>query len=111
MAGPPVLDLVDTKITELHLGHRMRDVSPIEVSSAILKQLVRRMQAQTIDELKSVLAAAWAMIPLITINRLVEGFQARLEFCLGDEGNSISNQLWQISEHRLYWQIGKGTIT
>jgi transposase len=39
------------------------DLSPIELSCAILKKLVRKVKPQTIEELKSSLLAAWAMIP------------------------------------------------
>jgi hypothetical protein len=38
------------------------------------------------------------MIPQDTIDRLCEGFATRLHLCLANHGDSISNQLWQISE-------------
>jgi transposase len=68
------------------------DLSPIELIWAILKKLVRKVKPQTIEELKSSLLAAWAMIPQDMINRLCEGFATRLQLCLANAGDSISNQ-------------------
>jgi hypothetical protein len=74
------------------------DLSPIELLWAILKKLVRKVKPEMIEELKSSLLAAWAMIPQDTIDRLCEGFATRLQLCLANHGDSISNQLWQTSE-------------
>jgi hypothetical protein len=41
--------------------------------------MVKRIQPQTIDSLKNALIAAWTLIPQITIDRLCQGFQKRLE--------------------------------
>jgi hypothetical protein len=69
------------------------DLSPIELLWAILKN-GRRRQPQPINELKNALIAAWTSIPQITINRLCQSFQTRIELCLADDGESVSNQLW-----------------
>jgi transposase len=74
------------------------DLSPIELLWAILKKLVRRMKPQTIEEVKGALLAAWSMIPQATIDGLCRGFQARLDLCLANRGESISNQLWQVTD-------------
>jgi hypothetical protein len=74
------------------------DLSPIELLWAILKKLVRKVKPQTIEELKSSRLASWAMIPQDRIDRLCEGFATRLQLCLANHGDSISNQLWQTSE-------------
>jgi transposase len=74
------------------------DLSPIEALWAILKKLVERINPQRIEDLKAALIAAWALIRQTSIDRLCQGFQSRLERCLIEEGNSISNQLWRISE-------------
>jgi hypothetical protein len=72
---------------------------------------VRRTRLQTIEELKSVLVAAWALIPEVTIDLLREGIQVRLELCLPNEGNSISNQLWRISECTATKDLLEGSST
>jgi hypothetical protein len=74
------------------------DLSPIELLWTILKKFVRKVKSQTIDELKSSLMAAWAMIPQDTIDRLCEGFATPLQLCLASHRHSISDQLWQVSE-------------
>jgi hypothetical protein len=51
------------------------------------------MNLQTTDDFKMILVAAWTLILQISIDRLCQGFQARLELCLAEEGDSISNQL------------------
>jgi hypothetical protein len=51
-----------------------------------------------IEDLNAGLLAAWALVPQTSIDRVCQGFQSRLELCLIEEGNSISNQLWRISE-------------
>jgi hypothetical protein len=76
------------------------DLSPIEVLWAILKKVVRRRQPQTIEDTKGALVACLTLIPQISIDRLREGFQARLQLWLADEDNSVSHQLWRISEHK-----------
>jgi transposase len=65
------------------------DLSPRELLWVILKKLIRKVKPQTIEELKSSLLAAWAMIPQDTIDRLCEGFAIRLQLCFANHGNSI----------------------
>jgi hypothetical protein len=74
------------------------DLSQIEVLWTILKKLVKRINSQTIEDLKATLVAAWALIPQTLIDRLCQGFESPLELCLIEDGNSILNQLWRISE-------------
>jgi hypothetical protein len=65
-----------------------------------LENLVRWTQPQPIKELKSLLVAAWALIPQMVIDRLCEELQARSQLYLANEGSSISNSLWRISERK-----------
>jgi transposase len=74
------------------------DLSPIELLWAILKQLIKRIRPDTIEDLKNALIAAWALIPQSSIDKLCEGFENRLELCLANGGQSISNQLWRLTE-------------
>jgi hypothetical protein len=74
------------------------DVSQIELLREILKKLVRQMKRQTLQELKSALLDALSWIPQDTIDRLCKGFQTRLQLCLVNHGDSISNQLRQVTE-------------
>jgi hypothetical protein len=76
------------------------NLSPSEFSWAILENLVRRIKPGTIEELKNVLTAAWALILQSTIDRFCEGSGRRLELCLANGGESISNRLWQEEWHR-----------
>jgi hypothetical protein len=62
------------------------------------QQLFRRMKPQTLQELKSALLSAWSLIPQDTIDRLCKGFQAKLHLCLVNQGESLSNQPWQVTE-------------
>jgi hypothetical protein len=41
------------------------------------------------EELKSAVVAAWALIPHATIDKLYRGFQTCLQFCLAKGGESI----------------------
>jgi hypothetical protein len=50
------------------------------------------------EELKNALITAWALIRQSTIDRLSGGFKSRLELCLANAGESISNQLWWVTE-------------
>jgi hypothetical protein len=74
------------------------DLSPIEILWAILKKMVSRTNPRKIEDLKTSLFAAWSLIPQNTIDRLCQSFEARLVLCLASEGNSISNELWRISD-------------
>jgi hypothetical protein len=59
---------------------------------------VKRINPDTILDLKVALAAAWALTQQTSIDRLCQRFQLRLKLCFIEEGDSISNQLWRISE-------------
>jgi hypothetical protein len=74
------------------------DLSPIEILWAILKKMVSRTNPRTVEDLETALIAAWSLIPQDTIDRLCRSFEARLALCLANEGNSISNELWRISD-------------
>ena len=56
------------------------------------------MRPGTLDDLRQVLVAAWSLIPQSCIDRLCQGFAARLELCIASEGLSISNQLFQVTD-------------
>jgi hypothetical protein len=67
------------------------DVSPRELLWRILKNLVKQMKRQTLQEQKSGLLAVWTVISQDTVNRLCKGFQTRLQLCLVNQGETISN--------------------
>jgi hypothetical protein len=50
------------------------------------------------EELKKTFIAAWSLIPQLTIDKLCEGFERRLELYLSNGEESTSNQLWRLSE-------------
>jgi hypothetical protein len=81
------------------------DLSPIELLWPILKKFARTVKLHMIEELKSSLLAAWAMIPQDTIDRLCEGFATRLQLCLANHGDSIPNQFWQINKRHTLKKI------
>jgi hypothetical protein len=74
------------------------DLSPIELLWAIVKKIVERLNPETLNELKEYLQFAWASVPLTTINRLCKSFRRRLMMCLNNRGQSISNDLWLLSD-------------
>jgi hypothetical protein len=75
----------------------------------ILKKLVRKIAPRTGEELRNAVLASWALIPQVTIDKLCLGFQARLELCLAKAADSISDDLWQISERRAIKDFLEGT--
>jgi hypothetical protein len=74
------------------------DLSPIELLWAIMKRIVWKLRATTIPDLKRALQVAWDLIPQSTIDALCLSFQSRLEICLDQGGDSISNLLGQDGE-------------
>jgi transposase len=74
------------------------DLSLIELLWAILEKLIRKIKPSTIEELNNTLIAMGALIPQSTIDKLCEGLQGRLELCLANGGESISNQPWRLTE-------------
>jgi hypothetical protein len=56
------------------------------------------MKRQMLQEQKSALLDTWGLIPQDTVNRLCKGFQTRVQLCLVNHGESISNQLRQVTE-------------
>jgi hypothetical protein len=70
------------------------DLSPIELSWAILKKVVAVLNPQTLEELKTALETAWDGIPPETTDKLCKSFKRRLIMCSERGGQSISNDLW-----------------
>jgi hypothetical protein len=70
------------------------DLSPIESLWVILKKLINRFDPQNMEELKSAVVAAWALIPHVTIDKLCQGFQRHLQLWFAKGGESISTDLW-----------------
>jgi hypothetical protein len=60
--------------------------------------VVRKIEPERIEELRNKLIASWSLVPQSTTNKLCEGSERRLELCLANGGESISNQLWHLSE-------------
>jgi hypothetical protein len=69
------------------------DLSPIELLWTILKKLVKRINPENMEELKSAVIVTRALIPQATIDKLCQRFQTPLEFCLARGSESISNDL------------------
>jgi hypothetical protein len=67
------------------------NLSPIELLRVILKKLIREIQSETMEELRSTLTAAWNLIPQSTVDGLCEGFERQLDVCLANGGESISS--------------------
>jgi transposase len=74
------------------------DLSPIELLWAIMKRIVWKLRATTIPDLKHALQVAWDLIPQSTIDALCLSFHSRLQICLEQGGDSISNLLGQVGE-------------
>jgi hypothetical protein len=74
------------------------DLSPIELCWAILKQGVSVLNPKTLDQLRDVLTKVWTAIPLNSIDQLLRSFRSRLIICRDREGESISDDLWMISD-------------
>jgi hypothetical protein len=56
------------------------------------------MKLPTIGELKRPPFQAWSLIPPSTVDKLCQGFSRRLELCLANGEESISNELFRIAE-------------
>jgi hypothetical protein len=82
------------------------DLNPIELSWAILKNIVAKLTRKIVDELKKVLSDAWTSIPQATINKLCRSFAARLQIWVEMKGESISEHLWRCcdKEALLVWE-------
>jgi hypothetical protein len=73
-------------------------LSPIELLWGMMKRIVWKLRATTIPNLKRALQFAWDLIPQSTIDALCLSFHSRLQICLEQGGDSISNLLGQVGE-------------
>jgi hypothetical protein len=81
------------------------DLSPIEICWAVLKRMVSLMNPQTIPQLKECLLNAWDAISQTSIDNLCKSFRARLIMCRDREGQSISNDLWLLSDKQFVEEL------
>jgi transposase len=73
------------------------DLNPIEIIWAIMKLRVRQLAPKTQEELKQVILRVWDELDQTVLNRLILGFNKRLELVIKVHGRSISQYL---SSHR-----------
>jgi hypothetical protein len=94
-----VLDWLEESCDVLHgWPANSPDLSPIELLWAILKKSIAIIKPVTLDDLRTALQNAWTSIPQRVIDDLCKSFKPRLIMCLERQGQSISNDLWMLSD-------------
>jgi hypothetical protein len=53
--------------------------------------MLRPINPQTINDIKTAFVSAWTLLPQILIDWPYQGFEARPELCLTEKSNSISS--------------------